>query len=372
MRQRVLIIPDKFKGSLTAREAAEAIARGWRKARPLDQLTLLPMSDGGDGFGEVMGTSLGGRVQTTRTVDSAHRPCVAKWWWEAKSRMAVVESARVIGLAILPRGRFHPFQLDTFGLGAVLAAAIKKGAQTFLIGIGGSATNDAGFGLARALGWSFFDQQGHVLTSWTELTELSSARAPSKIWSGNLRVAVDVQNRLLGLKGATRVYGPQKGIRASDFERAECCLRRLAIVMKREYGQDFAAQPGSGAAGGLGFGLLAFLGAKLEPGFELFSRHAELERHLRKVDLVITGEGSLDASTLMGKGVGQLAKRCDELKIPCIGMAGIVPAIRRKRAPFRQIRALTDLTSVEQAMAKPAYWLAQLAREVGFEALIKS
>src|SRR5262245_41102804 len=140
MCQRVLVIPDKFKGSLTAREAAEAMAQGWHEARPLDRLTLMPMSDGGDGFGEVMGTALGGKVQTTRTVDAAHRPCVAKWWWEPKSRLAVIESARVIGLAILPPGRFHPFHLDTFGLGAVISAAIMKGAQTCLIGIGGSAT----------------------------------------------------------------------------------------------------------------------------------------------------------------------------------------------------------------------------------------
>ena len=157
---RILIIPDKFKGTLTAEAAAEAIARGWRKARPQDALDLLPMSDGGDGFGEVISRLLAAKVQTIKTVDAAHRPCLAKWWWEPKTKTAIVESATVIGLAMLPSKQFHPFDLDTFGMAAVLRAAAAKGARRCLIGIGGSATNDAGFGLARGLGWEFLDPDG--------------------------------------------------------------------------------------------------------------------------------------------------------------------------------------------------------------------
>ena len=149
MPLKVLIIPDKFKGTLTAREAAETIARGWRKIRPEDTLELLPMSDGGDGFGEVMGKLINARIQTTPTVDAAHRPCQSQWWWEPKTKTAIIESARVIGLAMLPPGKFHPFALDTFGLGKVIQAAARKGAKRCLVGIGGSATNDGGFGMAR-------------------------------------------------------------------------------------------------------------------------------------------------------------------------------------------------------------------------------
>src|ERR1700756_1294305 len=150
MALKVLIVPDKFKGTLTARAAAMAIARGWRKARPADALELLPMSDGGDGFGEVLSGLLHAKKIAVKTVDAAHRPIRAHWWWEAKSKTAIVESANVIGLALLPSKKFHPFQLDTLGLGAVIRAAVKRGAKHCFVGIGGSATNDAGFGVARA------------------------------------------------------------------------------------------------------------------------------------------------------------------------------------------------------------------------------
>src|ERR1017187_8626585 len=152
MALQVLIMPDKFKGTLTASAAAEAIARGWRKARTGDLLSLLPMSDGGDGFGEVTRALLKARIQRVKTVDAAHRLCVARWWWEPSTRTAIIESAAVIGLAMLPQKRFHPFRLDTLGLGAVVRAAAKRGARRCLMGVGGSATNDGGFGLAREIG----------------------------------------------------------------------------------------------------------------------------------------------------------------------------------------------------------------------------
>src|SRR6266545_2142160 len=168
MPLKVLIAPDKFKGTLSAGEAATAIADGWRKVRPKDELDLLPISDGGDGFGEVISALLRAKPQTVKTEDAAHRPCEATWWWEAKTKTAIVESARVIGLAMLPPGKFHPFELDTFGLGAVLRAAQEKAAKQILIGIGGSATNDGGFGLARSLEWRFVDNHGHPVERWTE------------------------------------------------------------------------------------------------------------------------------------------------------------------------------------------------------------
>jgi glycerate kinase len=365
MPLRVLIIPDKFKGTLTAAAAAEAIARGWRKARAGDSLSLLPMSDGGDGFGEVTSALLKARIQHVKTVDAAHRPCAARWWWEPRTRTAIVESAAVIGLAMLPPNRFHPFQLDTLGLGAVVRAAAKRGARRCLMGIGGSATNDGGFGLARALGWEFLNHEGGVIECWTGLDKLERICIPQRRrWFGELVVATDVQNRLLGRRGASQVYGPQKGLRPQDFTQAERCLGRLARVVRKQFGRDFAREPGAGAAGGLGFGLLTFLGAELQPGFELFARQAALERRFRTADLVVTGEGAIDRSTLMGKGVGQIARRCRKLKIPCIGLAGMVSASPGTGALFTQAHALTELTSIAQAHAKPAYWLEGLARQV--------
>ena len=366
----ILIVPDKFKGTLSAGAAAQAIARGWGKARPQDPLILLPMSDGGDGFGEVISGLLNAKLQTISAMDAAHRPCTAQWWWEPQSRTAIIESAKIIGLAMLPSKHSHPFALDTAGLGAIIAALAAAGAKRCLAGIGGSATNDGGFGLARALGWEFLDRAGRPLEQWTALDELARICAPRRRrWFKELRVAVDVQNRLLGPRGATRVYGPQKGLRPEDFARAERCLGRLARVVCRQFGHDFAREPGAGAAGGLGFGLLAFLGARLEPGFELFARRAGLARHLRRAALVITGEGRIDPSTLMGKGVGQIARQCRKLHVPCIGLAGVVHDRLSAQTPhgFTQLRALTELTSLEKAKTQPARWLERLAQRVGGE-----
>ena len=177
-------------------------------------------------------------------------------------------------------------------------------------------------------------------------------------------VAVDVRNPLLGPRGATRIYGPQKGLRPQDFAAAERCLRRLAQVIKTDLGADLAGMPGTGAAGGLGFGLLAFAGARLKPGFELFARQVGLERRLRSADLVLTGEGEIDQSTLMGKGVGQIARRCHELGFPCLGLAGVVSASEGRRSPFTETHSLLELTTLEQAKANPAIWLKRLAERV--------
>jgi glycerate 2-kinase len=365
MALRVLIVPDKFKGTLTARAAAGAIARGWRRVRAEDSLDLLPMSDGGDGFGEVTRALLGAQGQRVKTVDAAHRPCRAKWWWEPQTKMAIIESAAVIGLAMLPPQQFHPFQLDTVGLAEVVRAAVKKGVTRCLMGIGGSATNDGGFGLARGLGWEFLDRDSQSIERWTGLHRLQSIRTPQRPrWFIRLVVASDVQNPLLGPRGATRVYGPQKGLRPRDLALAERCLSQLARIVRRQFGDDFAREPGAGAGGGLGFGLQAFLGAQMQPGFEVFSRHAELEGHLRRADLVITGEGAIDRSTMMGKGVGEIARRCDRLNIPCIGLAGVVSAKGESAACFTQAHALTEMTSERQAKAQPARWLERLACEV--------
>lgn len=279
--------------------------------------------------------------------------------------MALIDSAAVIGLAMLPPGQFHPFQLDTFGLGVVLEAARASGANKCLVGIGGSATNDAGFGLARSLGWQFLNQAGQAIRDWTGLTSLCTLQPPASTKPfENCLVAVDVQNPLLGAHGASRVYGPQKGLRPGDFETAEACLGRLAEVAHGTFGEDLAAVPGTGAAGGLGFGLLAFVSARLQPGFEMFAEQADLERRLRSSDLVITGEGAIDASTLMGKGVGQVARRCRQLGVPCLALAGRFDLEAESGRVFSDAHALTTFTTPENAQREPGRWLEQLAAEV--------
>jgi glycerate kinase len=185
-----------------------------------------------------------------------------------------------------------------------------------------------------------------------------------------LIVGVDVQNPFLGPRGATRVYGPQKGLRPLDFKLAEANLRQLARVARRTFGHDFAAMPGAGAAGGLGFGLRTFLGARLVSGFELFARHSALERHLRSVDLVITGEGAIDDSSLMGKGTGQVAERCRQLQIPCIGLAGQAGAKVLRSRLYTRIHTIMELTTLKSAKARPAYWLERAAAEAARATLL--
>jgi glycerate kinase len=369
MPLRVLIAPDKFKGTLAARPVAEAIALGWKAVRPDDTIQLLPISDGGDGFGELLGELTGAMPQTTATVDAAHRPHPATWWWQSETRTATIESARIIGLALLPPQRYHPFELDTFGLGAVFRAAADLGATRCLVGLGGSATNDAGFGLARALGWRFFDSRGDEIERWPELRRLAMVRPSDRArLFDDLVVAVDVQNPLLGPRGCTRVYGPQKGLRLQDFELAEHCLGRLLDVLEQELQLDFAGTPGSGAAGGLGFGLCSFLRARLEPGFRLFAEQAHLEERLAAVDLVVTGEGGMDEQTLMGKGVGELAQRCQRIGVPCLAIAGMVQPGIETESLFAMTRALTpDFVTKDRAMTETAAWLERLGAELAAE-----
>ena len=370
MKRRILIVPDKLKGSLSALEAADAIARGWAAACPDDTLALLPMSDGGDGFGPVMAGTLGLEEQLVEIVNAAGETRPAAWWFDSESGQAVVETAQSNGLALLPRGRFHPFNLDTRGVGQLLLAAGQAGAAHCLTGIGGSATNDGGFGMARALGWVFRDESGKPIEQWTRLDGLALIESPtSRAWPG-VTVASDVQNPLLGVDGATRIYGPQKGMRPEDFAKAEACLGFLAKVAADTLGSDFSLTPGAGAAGGLGFGLMAFAGATIESGFEVFAKATGLETKIVEVDFVVTAEGAIDEQTRMGKGTGQLAALCRRLGKPCIGLAGQLSLAQAELDPgkrlFRSLAAIVpELASESESMTNAASHLECLAKREG-------
>lgn len=363
MPLRVLIVPDKFKGTLTAPQAAKAIARGWSDVRPDDTLEELPMADGGEGFGELLGASLHARRITCSTVDAARRPRAAAWW-RAAGDVAIVEAAQVNGLDLLPVGEYHPFQLDTYGLGAVLRAAEDASARVVYVGIGGSATNDGGFGLARALGWRFLDASGDALCVWTELDRLTELRAPTRQLSfGAVIIAVDVANPLLGERGATRVYGPQKGLLGADLLKAEACLRRLAEVTRAASLGGCADDAGAGAAGGLGFGLRAFVGGSFESGARIFARLAGFEPKIRDADLVITGEGALDAQSLMGKGVGLVVEAAARAGKRCFCLAGTVALDPSSLhwPKFRTFAIVPDVADLEHAKTHSEACLRELA-----------
>jgi len=368
----VLISPDKFKGTLTAAEAAEAISRGWKKARPSDSLTIQPISDGGDGFGKLLSPMLNADKQYGNAPNPAGSLVKYSWWLNADKGTAIVESAEIIGLAaLMQRGPApSPMQMDTKGIGRALIKIIngQEPPTEIIVGIGGSATNDGGFGMARELGWLFLDKQNQELTCWTDLSRLESLRTPNpEIWSSGadpaITVAVDVQNPLLGPNGCTRVYGPQKGLQKKDISSAEAALTRLAEVWKMQTGEDAASIPGAGAAGGLGFGMHCFAGARIRPGFEIFAKAAKLETLIQETDLIITGEGQMDKQSMMGKGVGELVKMAQEQDRPCIALAGTINDHDVLENQIGTCRAITELTSVPEAMARAAYWLEKLAHE---------
>jgi glycerate kinase len=360
-RRRVLIAPDKFKGTLSADQVAQAIAIGWKRHCPNDDLDLLPVSDGGDGFGAIVGPRMRGRRIWTKTTDAAHRQHSAAWWWASESRIAIIESATVIGMSLFVSQRVHPFQLDTFGLGAVLENAARRKATECIIGLGGSATNDGGFGLARALGWKFLDAHGTALRDWWQLPGLAKIIPPGKALSVPIIAAADVENRLLGDRGCSRVYGPQKGLSPQEVDYAEQCLARLAKVFRNQFNRDPAGILTGGAAGGLGFGLAAFTNAKTVSGFKILAKATDLETRIRSANLVITGEGRLDEQSLMGKVVGRLADCCKKFKVPCIAFAGTVDKLLKRNKTFSLTAALTDITSFEAALAHPENNLANLA-----------
>jgi glycerate kinase len=364
---RVLIVPDKFKGTLTAQAAAEAIATGWRQSRPDDALELLPMSDGGDGFGEVMSGLLGGRRETSKTCNAAHEASEAAWYHVASESTAIVESAGVIGLAMLPPGKFHPFELDTLGLGKTMNEIFSRfEVKDLIVGIGGSATNDGGFGMARALGFTFLDNQKNEINDWTQLPSLDRIIVPTRRLTCKVTIATDVQNTLLGAEGATRIYGPQKGLKPEDFPKAEGALQRLTDTVKRDLQVDAANEPGTGAAGGLGYGLRVFLNGTFESGFHLFARLSKLEERIARADLVITAEGAIDTSTAMGKGTGAVAGMASALKKDCIAFAGAAAA--GSPTAFRAVHSITPgLASESESKKTPPKYLSLLARKVASE-----
>ncbi|MBM3845893.1 MAG: glycerate kinase [Verrucomicrobia bacterium] len=382
---RILIAPDKFKGSLSADAVAAAIEEGWRRTRPLDCIERVPISDGGDGFGFLLAGLLGAEERVTKVIDAAGRPIQASWWFHEQSRTAVIEAAQANGLAQLPSGVFHPFVLDTFGVGMLLEECAKARPLRCLIGIGGSATNDGGFGMARAVGWKFLDQRNEPISSWTELVgeragqfkggdesaagferRMSRCEPPAtSISLGEILVAVDVRNPLLGEEGCTRCYGPQKGLKPGDFERAEAALGTLQAGMSSREKAGIERLPGAGAAGGLGYGLAVFLGARLVPGFDLYAEKAGLPKRIQEVDLVITGEGKIDRTTLMGKGAGGIAHLCAELGKPCIALGGGTDGEPGLAARFTRVATLVpDQTTLEEALRQPARHLADLAASV--------
>lgn len=310
---RILIAPDKLKGSLTALEAARAIRRGILQAWPDAEVAEMPVADGGEGTMEAIHAARGGEWTALVVRDPLGRPVAARYLWLGEESAAVIGMSEASGARHVKPGERDPLVASTFGTGELIRHAIGRGAKRILVGLGGSATNDGGMGMAAALGYRFLTSDGEPLDAIpSSLLALTSIRAEAVPPMPEIIAACDVRNPLLGPNGATRIYGPQKGVDEKAGAFLESALENLADVAAHDLGCDFRNEPGAGAAGGLGFGLLTFCGAQIRPGFDVVAGYMGLEAAVMGADLVITAEGSLDAQTLEGKaplGVAKLARK---------------------------------------------------------------
>jgi len=323
---RILIAPDKFKGSLNAREVAENIAKGLRDALPDAKIEIVPMADGGEGTAEAIAQARGGSWLKCKAHDPLGREIDARYAWIESGKIGVMEMSEAAGMRRVSEDERDPVRATTFGVGEMILDAAKRGANEIMIGLGGSATNDGGFGMACALGFVFNDAQGCKLDCFKQssLLSLAQIQKPSQLSLPEIVVAVDVKNPLLGENGATRVFGPQKGASKDDIDVLERALRQLAEVVTKQFGFDYRHEPGAGAAGGLGFGLMSFCAAKVRPGFDVVADAVGLEAKIKDADVFITGEGSLDRQTLEGKtplGVARLARKLGKPVFAFVGRA---------------------------------------------------
>ncbi|MFI6228421.1 glycerate kinase [Micromonospora echinospora] len=367
---RVLLCPDKFAGTLPAQEVAHAVATGWREVAQGDELLIRPLADGGPGFVAVLADALGGRRIPVPTVDPLGRPAAGEILL-TDDGTAYLESAQACGLHLLAPEERDPKTTTSYGLGLLVTAAVEHGARTVVIGLGGSGTNDAGAGMLAALGATPLDDAGRALPyGGAALAAVAGLDGVPRLREATLVAASDVDNPLLGLHGASNVYGPQKGATREDVLLLDAALERFAGVLEKDLPgcpAGLGALPGGGAAGGLGAAVLA-LGGRCESGIGLVTRALDLEAALDAVDLVITGEGSFDHQSLRGKVVAGVAGAARDRGVPCVVVAGRVSTGRREAASA----GVTDTYSlvehfggeehggVEAAMSRPAEGLRAL------------
>lgn len=367
---RVLIAPDKFAGTLSAVEAAAAIAEGWRRTAPHDVVVQVPLADGGPGFLDVLHASLGGELLALTVTGPLGDPVPAAVLMVGTT--AYVESAQACGLHLVPQAQRDPRVTTTYGVGELLAAAVEAGARRIVVGLGGSATNDAGAGLLAALGATATAADGSDATDvlrrggagLREVATVDATAARARVDGVEIVAATDVDNPLLGLRGATNGFGPQKGADQAAVMLLEGSLEAFAAAVgRRDDGKDPAVALGAGAAGGLGYALM-HLGAVRVPGISTVLETVGLDDRIAASDVVVTGEGSFDWQSLRGKVVAGVAGAALEQGRGCVVLAGRVEVGRREFAATGVSAAysVVDLAgSVEAAMAEPAARLADLA-----------
>ncbi len=373
---RVLICPDSFKGSLTAAEAAAAITRGVRRVIPHAGITALPLADGGEGTLEALEQA--GRKIHWRQVRGPLGRAVRAKFLTLRGGTAVVEMAQAAGLTLIPHQARNPMRTTTYGVGQLMLAAVMHGCRRIIVTLGGSATVDGGCGMAQALGARLLDARGKPIppggAGLQHLATIDVRPLRRRLKGVTVLGATDVRNPLLGLRGAARVFGPQKGATPAQVAVLERGLANFTRVCRRDLGVNPACIPGAGAAGGMGAGLLAFTGARLESGAGWLFDFLRFDAHLKRADLVLTGEGNLDTQTRMGKLIAHVVSRARRHHVRVIAYAGQIQLSRRdlaklglaaayslsqgklsKQESFRRAAQLLE-ARVAQTIRASSYW----------------
>ena len=367
---KIVIAPDSFKGSIYAPDAAKAMAEGARRVVPQAEIKLVPVADGGDGTLETLVETSGGRIETDEVTGPLGEKIQAQWGAMGDGVTSVIEMARTSGLALVPTDKRDPLNATTYGLGEIISKALDSGFRRFILGIGGSATNDAGAGMAQALGIRLLDKRGVDIpvggAALATLAHIDMDHLDPRTQDAQFDVACDVNNPLTGPEGASAVYGPQKGATPKIVEQLDSALEHFASITKRDLGSEIQEVPGSGAAGGLGGGIMAFLNGRLRPGIDIVIDTIDLKRHLVDADLIITGEGSMDFQTVYNKAPIGVAKLAQERGIPVIGISGSLGE-RFTDVHEHGIAAVTAITNapmtLEEASERAAELIASATEE---------
>ena len=372
---KIILAPDSFKGSMTAREAAQAMAEGIRRVCPAAECVLLPLADGGEGTVDALVAAASGRMMPARVTGPLGNSVDAKWGLLGpNAETAVVEMAAAAGLTLLSPKQRDPGRATTYGVGELLLEAVQSGARHIIVGLGGSATNDGGAGALQAMGVRFLDQAGQPLPEklggrdLARLAEIDTSGLRFPVGDVRLTIASDVSNPLLGPNGASAVYGPQKGATAQDVTGLEAALANYAEVIKRDLGKDVASRPGAGAAGGLGAGLMAFLDAQMQSGIDLVLDTIGFDEKTHGADWVWTGEGRIDSQTLHGKAISGVLRRCALLNVPMLAFGGSVDDAAAEALAFAGLKAAFPIVSgpmpLDEAIQNGKRLLAQAAARV--------
>ncbi|OEF99799.1 glycerate kinase [Vulcanibacillus modesticaldus] len=325
---KIVIASDSFKGSLNSLEVAKAIESGIKKVYPRADIIKFPIADGGEGTVQAFISSIGGELVTTNVTGPLGTKVTATYGILTDKKTAVIEMAAAAGITLVPQDQLNPLITTTYGVGELIRHALDRGCTEFIIGLGGSATNDGGAGLAQALGYKLLDADDQEIAfgggSLQNLRRIDATNVDHRIFKANFIVASDVTNPLYGPNGATYIYGPQKGATPKMLNELDNGLKNFAKIIYRDLKKDIHNLPAAGAAGGLGGGLFAFVNATLKRGIDIIIEKANLKKYLHDADYVITGEGKIDSQTINGKVPVGVAKIAKEYNVPVIALAGYV------------------------------------------------